>query len=460
MTEPVNNIAPEKVLNRLRQNFGEDRVRVTTGAEYRVGAEESRIVAVPQTQEELGEMLRLAGAESWRVIPAGAGSWLEMGNPPTGFDLLISTSRLGRLLDYEPADLTATLEAGHPLTSFNAIAGQHGQWIPLDPFGSPDSTIGATIATASHGPLRGGFGTPRDWLIGIRVAQVDGRMTRAGGKVVKNVAGYDLCKLYTGSFGTLAIITEMTFKLRSRPPVDRTIMIQANGQAPGQATEANKAESLARLAAITGEIRQSALQPVAIEIVTPQSVVPLPIEPENPNLPSLVVRFSHEAEAVDSQIAETIKICGNVSKIDQTVLSEADAALFWKSYHDGETDQRWETSLRLSFLPADLPEILALASSRFPAAHQRAHAANGTLRLHFVAGTGPKAGELSDFRQALEARDGRQRGQMIILRAPAHLDSRIDTWGDPGPTAHLMQSIKQQYDPQQLLNPGRFVAGI
>ncbi len=452
MTEPVNNIAPEQVLSRLRQNFGEDRARVMTGADYRVGAEESRIVAVPQTQEELAEMLRLAGAESWRVIPAGAGSWLEMGNPPTGFDLLISTSRLGRLLDYEPADLTATLEAGHSLTSFNAIAGQQGQWIPLDPFGSPDSTIGATIATASHGPLRGGFGTPRDWLIGIRVAQVDGRMTRAGGKVVKNVAGYDLCKLYTGSFGTLAIITEMTFKLRSRPPVDRTIMIQAN--------EANKAESLARLAAITGEIRQSALQPVAIEIVTPQSVVPLPIEPDNPTLPALVVRFSHEAEAVDSQIAETIKICSNISKIDHTVLSEADAALFWKSYHDGETDQHWETSLRLSFLPADLPEVLALASSRFPAAHQRAHAANGTLRLHFVAGTGPKAGELSDFRQALEARDGRQRGQMIILRAPAGSDSRIDTWGDPGPTAHLMQSIKRQYDPQGLLNPGRFVAGI
>ncbi|MFM8393226.1 MAG: FAD-binding oxidoreductase, partial [Acidobacteriota bacterium] len=253
-TESSRQVAPEKVLDRVRQSFGADRAGLYGDDQFRVGTEKQRVVASPVSAEELAELLRMASTESWRVIPAGSGTWLGAGNPSTGFELIISTLRLNQVQEYEPADLTATVGAGLPLAAFNKLAGAHGQWIPLDPFGSPESTIGATISTGSYGPLRCGFGTPRDWLIGIQVAHIDGRLTRAGGKVVKNVAGYDLCKLYTGSYGTLAIITEMNFKLRSIPPAEKTLIFLA--------------ERIEELAMLAGRLQQAALQPAAMEIFT------------------------------------------------------------------------------------------------------------------------------------------------------------------------------------------------
>src|SRR5215813_2970072 len=132
--------SPDKIVSRLREMFGEDRVIAAAGGDFRVDDERERVVAFPRSVEELSEMMRLANEERWRVIPAGAGTWLEMGNPPTRLDLIVSTSRLNRLLEYEPADLTATLEAGVPLAAFNRIAAEERQFIALDPFGSDQST--------------------------------------------------------------------------------------------------------------------------------------------------------------------------------------------------------------------------------------------------------------------------------------------------------------------------------
>jgi FAD/FMN-containing dehydrogenase len=204
--------------------FGEDRAEPASGDDFRVAEERERAVAFPRNIDELSEVMRLASGEGWRVIPAGAGTWLEMGARPERFDLVVSTAKMNRTLEYEPADLTATVEAGVPLAAFNRRAAEDRQFIPLDPFGAERSTIGGVIATASSGPLRCAYGTPRDWLIGVAVVAADGRITRAGGKVVKNVAGYDLCKLYTGSFGTLAVIAETSFKLRAIPPHEKTVI--------------------------------------------------------------------------------------------------------------------------------------------------------------------------------------------------------------------------------------------
>ncbi len=162
-------VSPDKIISRLREMFGEDRVIINTGSQFRVTTERERVVAFPRNVEELSEMMRVASEERWRVIPAGAGTWLEMGNPPASLDLIISTAKLNRLLEYEPADLTATLEAGVPLAAFNKIAAEERQFIPLDPFGDEQSTIGAVIATASTGLMRCAYGAPRDWLIGITV---------------------------------------------------------------------------------------------------------------------------------------------------------------------------------------------------------------------------------------------------------------------------------------------------
>jgi len=441
-TESSRHVTPEKVLDQVRQNFGVDRAVIYNDDQFRVGNEAERVVATPGSAGELAELLRLASSEAWRVIPAGSGTWLGVGNPGHGFDLIVSTLRLNQVLEYEPADLTATVGAGLALSSFNALAGTHGQWIPLDPFGAPESTIGATISTASYGPLRGGFGTPRDWLIGIQVAQIDGRLTRAGGKVVKNVAGYDLCKLYTGSYGTLAIITEMNFKLRSLAPTERTLVFYA-----AQAGE---------LAALAGRLQQAALQPAAMELLTPSGSAGLPLDAA---VSALAIRFMHEAEAVESQIAEAQRIGADCQS---TVLSESDATAFWSRYHQSETDQRWTTTLRLSFLPANLAGVLASAITELPGAEVRAHAANGVLRILLPAAESenPENKDTIDrlyrLRKTLEGAGGR----LVITRAAAGLHERIDVWGDPGGNGPLMLAIKNQYDPRRLLNPDRFVNGI
>lgn len=435
-------ISLEAIIYRLREMFGEDRAELASGGHFRVGDERERAVAFPSNIEELSEMMRLASGEGWRVIPAGAGTWLEMGARPTRFELVVSTAKMNRALEYEPADLTATVEAGTPLAAFNRTAAEDRQFIPLDPFGDERSTVGGVIATASAGPLRCAYGTPRDWLIGVAVVHADGRITRAGGKVVKNVAGYDLCKLYVGSFGTLAVIAEASFKLRALPPCEKTVVFYSRD-----------AEALCSLVA---RITDSDVQPAAMELISPYDEPPPPLDAENF---ALALRFLNEAETIDWQVEEAARLGSGVRHM---TLSEADAGAFWRAYHESETSQRAEFILKLSALPADLSALIADINRALPPIRLRAHAANGVVRLHGDARwfDGLKAeerlGKLAEVRRLARARGG----QMLILRAPDEIKSQIDVWGEVGPGRGLMRALKEKFDPEALLNPGRFVAGI
>jgi glycolate oxidase FAD binding subunit len=389
-------------------------------------------------------MLHLASSDDWRVIPAGAGTWLEMGNRPTQAQLIVSTERMNRVVEYEPADLTATVEAGCALAAFNKLAAEHRQFIPLDPFGDPSMTIGGVIATGSAGPMRASCGTPRDWLIGLTVVHADGTVTKAGGKVVKNVAGYDLCKLYAGSYGTLAVIAEMSFKLRALPPVEKTIVFYAGAAAP--------------LCALVARFTDSDVTPAAMELLSPADALPL-----ERNQWALALRFLNEAETVESQIAEAANLG---SELKQTILNDADADAFWRAYRGSEVSDQWEFSLRMTGLPADLASMIADADRILPKAFLRAHAGNGVLRIHAEDGWpgNPKdearskvqPRKLAELRRLAQSRGG----QLVMLRAPRGITDQLDVWGEAGATADLMRALKERFDPNGLLNPGRFVAGI
>ena len=441
-TPRAREISSDNIVYRLREMFGEDHAVIATGRDFHVDDERERVVAFPHNIEELSEMMKLASDERWRVMPAGAGTWLEMGNRPTRLDLIVSTVKMNRLLEYEPADLTATLEAGVPLVAFNQIAAEHRQFIPLDPFGDQRSTLGGVIATASSGPMRCAYGTPRDWLIGLTVVHADGQVTRAGGKVVKNVAGYDLCKVYTGSFGTLAVIAEMSFKLRALPPCEKTVVFYSHN-----------AESLCSLAA---RITDSDLQPAVMELLSPSGDASLPIETK---LFALTLGFLNEAETVASQVREATRLGSGCKHM---LLGEADANGFWQAYHKSETSPHSEFVLRLSVLPADLNTLIADINRTLPRTHLRAHAANGVVRLHGDAlwldglRTRERPRRLAEMRRLVQSRGG----QMVILRAPDEIKSQLDVWGDVGQTESLMRALKDRFDPHALLNPGRFVAGI
>jgi glycolate oxidase FAD binding subunit len=440
--EPLRRVSADQILHRLREMFGEDRARVTTGENFRVVDEPERVVALPHNINELSEMLKLAQDERWRVIPAGAGTWLTVGNRPVQFHLVVSTAKMNRVLEYEPADLTATLQAGCALTEFNQQAAKHRQFIPLDPFGENKSTIGGIIASASSGPLRCAYGTPRDWLVGITVVHPNGGISKAGGKVVKNVAGYDLCKLYTGSFGSLAVIAEMSFKLRTLPPTEKTLVFYAAD-----------AQSLCELAL---QISDSDVQPSAMELISPTEELDLPIES---NRFALALRFLNEAETIESQLNDATRLS---AEFDRVVLSAADAETFWRVYHETETDDRWAFNLRLSALPADLNAALNDVKQLLPRASWRAHAGNGVLRvlakenLFEDLQTKRRPKFIAELRHLAQARGG----QLVVLQAPQAIKDQLDTWGDVGATARLMRELKNRFDPDAQLSPGRFVAGI
>src|SRR5438552_4761210 len=183
-----------------------------------------QVVAFPDTAEQIAEIVRLAAEHRWAVIPRGGGTQMGMGGTPRAADVVVCTTAMNRVLEYEPADLVVTVQAGVRLAELQRQLAEHGQLLALDPPLPEQATIGGIIAANSNGPLRLRYGTCRDMLLGIKVVNADSSITKGGGKVVKNVTGYDMCKLYTGSLGSLGIIVEASFKLTPLPKQESTMV--------------------------------------------------------------------------------------------------------------------------------------------------------------------------------------------------------------------------------------------
>ncbi|HEX7119905.1 MAG TPA: FAD-binding oxidoreductase [Longimicrobiales bacterium] len=213
-----------------------------------------RAVVAPATDEEAAAVMALAAAEGWAVEPAGAGVWLDAGRRPERVDLVVTTARMDAAVDHAPADLVATAAAGVRLGTLAARLAPHRQWLPLDPPGHADATLGAVASLAASGPLREGHGTPRDHVLGLRLVTGDGRILDLGGRVVKNVAGYDLVRLVVGSRGTLGLITRLHLRLRPAPERDATLTVPAVAFAP--------------LVELAGRIREERIETAALEIVS------------------------------------------------------------------------------------------------------------------------------------------------------------------------------------------------
>jgi len=271
-SSPVNRFDPDRAFGQLDQLIGASNVIVA----------EQTLTAFPASAEEVSEILKLASAERWNVVPAGNMTWLKR-NGAT--NLIVSTKRLNQILEHEPADLIAITQAGAKLTDFNAKLAENGQWLPLDPPDDGHATIGGVVATGLGGAQQFGYGRPRGSVIGMKIVLANGDLIKAGGRVVKNVAGYDLCKLFTGSYGTLGIITEVNFKLRPRPAREATVVTSG---------------TVADLRLSARAILDARLFPVAVEIVSADFAKRLEIETEDPAV--LLVRFAGNEKGVAYQI--------------------------------------------------------------------------------------------------------------------------------------------------------------
>ena len=201
---------------------------------FEFGSQNDRALLItPANADEISELLEVAAREALAVIPAGSSFSLDLGNPLARVDVILSSRRMTKLIRHEPADLIATAEAGMTLRDFQSHLREKGQWLPIDSIDA-HATLGGVVATGLSGPQQLGYGPLRSFIIGMRAVLSDGALIKSGGQVVKNVAGYDLCKLFTGSFGTLGVMTEITFKLRPLPAETRTILVHVRADEPAQ----------------------------------------------------------------------------------------------------------------------------------------------------------------------------------------------------------------------------------
>ena len=217
----------ETLYDQLRQIVGKtDNLLLTKVSEYSYDNCIPQVVVEPETVKDIQNIQRYASKNSYTVLPAGSGTKLGIGNLAPNPDIVLSTKHLNKVIEYEPADLTVTVEAGMLLKDLQITLSKHRQFLPFDPPYADRCTIGGIVATNTSGPQRLGYGTARNLVLGMHVVHADGKMVKSGGKVVKNVAGYDLNKLYIGAFGTLGIITDVSLKLAPLPLHQEIIVAQ------------------------------------------------------------------------------------------------------------------------------------------------------------------------------------------------------------------------------------------
>ena len=453
-------MTPDLLAARLAGIVGQEHVLAQERcAQYAVDGKAPTAAAFPATVEEISEVMRLASSERLSVVPWGSGTKISLGGIPDRVDLLVGLARFNRVIEHEPADLTATIQGGALLREVQAYLGQRRQFLPLDPPLAARATIGGILATNASGPRRLLYGAARDLLIGLRVVHADGTATKGGAKVVKNVSGYDMPKLYIGSLGTLGIIVEATFKIYPLPAVERTWV--ASFPDGGGASSA------------VAEMLAAPIVPSSLELLSSpaaQSVARL----AGLSLPqghvALASSVGGVAEAVDAQLGQIKKISER-NGAEVGVLLEGDAQeRFWTAISEfmpGERNGRVGAVLKASVVISKVLEAVRrgeeIARSVGMESAAISEAGSGIIRFHWREGTGSPgvtmealARGIDAFRQLIVSGEG----SLVVLEAPSMVKTRVDVWGPVGNALGLIRELKRQFDPHKILNPGRFVGGI
>lgn len=389
------------------------------------------LVVTPCSVEELSQALAWANGDGLKVVPCGLRTKLDRGAPPQRCDVLLDLSKLNRVVEHAAGDLTVTVQVGLALGDLQAVLSQAAQFLAIDP--PVPGSIGGLIATADSGPRRLRYGGVRDLILGVTFVRADGVVARGGGKVVKNVAGYDMPKLLTGSLGTLGVVVEATFRLYPLARASSTVVVTCTSP-----------DDLRKL---VGAILHSTLVPTSLDYFAGsggEAVV-------------LAARFESTPASVDFQATSAARLFGSQSRV---VASDAAVAL-WQRFDRIIATDEGDVLARLIAPVSELPSLLYLAQQGAAdlgmAVTVRAHAGHGhaLLRLHQ-----PGADAGVPLLRRIRGEAERCGGNLVIWRAPAEVRAQIDVWGDPGGGLDLMRRVKAQFDPKSTLNSGRFVGGI
>jgi glycolate oxidase FAD binding subunit len=416
----------------LQNIVGAQNVREATADDTIEGVEPSLVVE-PGTIEETSEVLKLASREELAVSPRGGGTKMGLGNPPRQVDLILSTLRMDGIIEHVPGDQIVRAQAGLKLEDLQENLAGSDQLLGVDP-PEEGATVGGVVAANASGPRRLRYGTVRDLIIGIKVVLADGTVAKAGGKVVKNVAGYDLSKLFTGSLGTLGVIAEANFRLHPIRESARTVFVEVDDhtQIP------DVAQALTH-----SSVSQFVLDALEMRWEGDRGVIAALFEGIEPAV-----------EAQSSAAAEILRSHGEVK-----VLGKDDGDEFWNSF----ARRPWATgdvALKIGAPPADLTavldSILGAAERAGVEARLSGHAGTGVT---FAGLSGEDDGIVDVVEEVREIRV-RRGGSVVVQEAPLSIKERLDVWGPAGDYLGLTRRVKEKFDPGYTMNPGRFLGGI
>jgi len=447
-------VDPAVLAKRARDVVGAEHVRTgPAAAPFAVDGVTPGVVASPGSEEEVSRLLAAAYELEAAVAPWGGGTKMGLGAPPLRLDLVLSLARLNRVVDHEPADLTATFQAGMSLASVQAHLGEKGQFVALDsPFGAR-ATIGGILAANASGPRRLPYGSARDLVIAVRIVHADGTVTKGGAKVVKNATGYDMNKLYIGSLGTLGILTEATFRLYPLPAVEETHL--------------SAFPTLEAAGAAVAEILGSPLVPHAVELLS-AGAAPAAARAAGISWAAgqvgLAVLMGNVPEAVRAQLQDVARFCrGAGSTADHLVTGAAHTAC-WDAIREFPGPGAPRSLVLKGSVPLTrVPELMSrgegLAGQRHLPCQAVAEAGSGIVRFYVDAASAPPE-RAADYVETVRGVAAELGGHLVVLEAPLPVKRRVDVWGPVGKALRVMQGLKAQFDPKGILNPGRFVGGI
>jgi glycolate oxidase FAD binding subunit len=369
------------------------------------------------------------------LVIRGAGSKDGYGRTPSRIDVILDMQRLNHILAHEHGDMTATIEAGASLRHVNVALALHGQTLPLDPPFADRATIGGLLATNDSGPLRHRYGTPRDLVIGVQLATTDGTLAKAGGQVVKNVAGYDLSKLIAGSFGSIAAIVSATFKLSPRPAASKTLRINVRDP------EA--------LSAVVRAVMASQLEPIAFEVVH-RTVSPDERRRAIDRPTAAVLRFASLPFVVDAQIEQAAAIVKEWATSIEVLDGDPERSA-WAAHASGVWDSPGAI-VRASWLPAGIGSALDELERAATMVRAGISLAGRAIGAGHIRIDGDAPAQAAAVRQL---RASQAFGNVVIVRGSSELKDSVDVWGSNGDRQPLFDSLKRAFDPNGTLNAGR-----
>ncbi|MGB7285041.1 MAG: FAD-binding oxidoreductase [Candidatus Acidiferrum sp.] len=420
-------IIPLDIEQEFRAVLVPDSIRPATVADAVRGVA-PRLILEPANEHQLAAVLRLANDAGLAVIPRGGGTKLSWGNPPQRADLILSTARLDKIIEHVWADLTVSVEAGCTIQKLQSALAQHGQRLAFDPLWPGQATIGGTLSTNDSGSLRLRFGPLRDLIIGVTIALPDGTLASSGGKVVKNVAGYDLPKLVTGALGTLGVITRAVFRVHPVPQHTKTLSVLAG--------------TLEEMQRLILAVQDSKLAHTAVQARVQRDAEP-----------ALDILFEGTQAGIAAQEAHFREIAG------ASAVSEAPAPV-WNASQElwDSADSSARAVAEITALPAAIARTMEIVQ-RIGASHEThwklTMQATGIGWLLLEASPEGLHASLSELRREVESNGG----SLAVLHTPANMPP-IESWGQPGDALPLMRAVKKQFDPRNTLNPGRFVGGL